>query len=35
MQFQSIQKKNNIIKIIPESEELGFVGTPDKINDEN
>ena len=27
-------KKNNIIKIIPESEELGFVGTPDKINDE-
>ena len=27
-------KKNNIIKIIPESEELGFVGTPDKVNDE-
>ncbi len=27
-------KKNNIIEIIPESEELGFVGTPDKINNE-
>ncbi len=25
-------KKNNIIEIIPESEELGFVGVPDKIN---
>ena len=25
-------KKNNIIKVIPEAEELGFVGTPDKIN---
>ena len=27
-------KKNNIIEIIPESEELGFVGVPDKINNE-
>ena len=27
-------KKNNIIEIIPESDELGFVGTPDKINNE-
>jgi len=27
-------KKNNIIEIIPESEELGFVGIPNKINDE-
>ena len=25
-------KKNNIIKVIPQAEELGFVGTPDKIN---
>ena len=25
-------KKNNIIEVIPEAEELGFVGTPDKIN---
>ena len=25
-------KENNIIKIIPESEELGFVGIPNKIN---
>ena len=27
-------KKNNIIEVIPESEELGFVGIPNKINDE-
>ena len=27
-------KKNNIIEIVPESEELGFVGVPDKINNE-
>ena len=26
--------KNNIIEVIPESEELGFVGIPNKINDE-
>ena len=25
-------KKNNIIEVIPETEELGFVGIPDKIN---
>ena len=25
-------KKNNIIEVTPEAEELGFVGTPDKIN---
>ena len=25
-------KKNNIIEVIPEAEELGFVGVPDKIN---
>ena len=25
-------KKNNIIKVVPEKEELGFVGIPDKIN---
>ena len=25
-------KKNNIIKVLPEAEELGFVGIPDKIN---
>ena len=25
-------KKNNIIEVIPESEELGFVGKPSKIN---
>ncbi len=25
-------KKNNIIKVIPEAEELGFVGIPDKVN---
>ena len=27
-------KKNNIIEIIPESKELGFVGKPNKINNE-
>ena len=27
-------QKNNIIEVIPESEELGFVGIPNKINDE-
>ena len=27
-------KKNNIIEVIPESEELGFVGIPNKINNE-
>ena len=27
-------KNNNIIKVIPESEELGFVGIPDEINNE-
>ena len=27
-------KKNNVIKVIPESEELGFVGIPNKINNE-
>ena len=27
-------KKNNIIEVIPESEELGFVGKPNKINNE-
>ena len=27
-------KKNNIIEVIPESEELGFVGKPDKIDNE-
>ena len=27
-------KKNNIIKIIPEHEDLGFVGIPDKINND-
>ena len=26
-------KKNNIIEVIPEAEELGFVGIPNKIND--
>ena len=25
-------KKNNVIEIIPESEELGFVGKPNKID---
>ena len=25
-------KKNNVIEVIPEAEELGFVGVPDKIN---
>ena len=25
-------KKNNIIEVIPETEELGFVGIPDRIN---
>ena len=25
-------KKNNIIEVVPESEELGFVGIPNKIN---
>ena len=25
-------KKNNIIEVIPEAEELGFVGIPDKVN---
>ena len=29
--FQFIQKKNNIIEVVPESEELGFVGIPSKI----
>ena len=27
-------KKNNVIEVVPESEELGFVGKPDKINNE-
>ena len=27
-------KKNNVIKVNPESEELGFVGVPNKINNE-
>ena len=27
-------KKNNIIEVIPESEELGFVGKPSKINND-
>ncbi len=27
-------KENNVLKIIPESKELGFVGIPHKINDE-
>ena len=27
-------KNNNIIEVIPETEELGFVGIPNKINDE-
>ena len=25
-------KKNNIIEVIPEAKELGFVGIPNKIN---
>ena len=25
-------KKNNIIEVIPEAKELGFVGIPDKID---
>ena len=31
MRFQSIQK-NNIIKVIPDRSELGFVGVPESIN---
>jgi len=27
-------KKNNVIKVIPESKELGFVGKPNKINND-
>ena len=27
-------KKNNVIEVVPESEELGFVGKPNKINNE-
>ena len=27
-------KKNNVIEVVPESEELGFVGKPKKINNE-
>ena len=27
-------KKNNVIEVVPESEELGFVGIPNKINNE-
>ena len=32
MLSQSIQKKNNIIKVAPEAKELGFVGIPNKID---
>jgi len=28
-------KKNNVIEVVPESEELGFVGIPNKINNEH
>ena len=30
--FSINTKENNVIKILPESKELGFVGTPDKID---
>ena len=29
--YQSVQKKNNVIRITPERKELGFVGTPTEI----
>ena len=34
MQSQFIRKKNNIIKVTPEAKELGFVGIPEKINND-
>ena len=29
--YQSVQKKNNVIRVTPERKELGFVGTPTEI----